>query len=96
MGTIATHIHPNTKEFIAGIQKALIKMAGGLEAEGRFMQPLTAEDIIADMDANGIERIPPEVSFCSHMIEWVGSLPCWGLNVAVAAPAPEDSDLLPG
>ncbi len=56
MGTIATHIHANTKEFVDGIRKSLERMAGGLEAEARFLKPIPVEDVIADMDSAGIEK----------------------------------------
>lgn len=56
MGTISVHIHPNTKEFVEAIRIPLMRMAGGLPAEERFLQPRSAEEIIADMDAHGIEK----------------------------------------
>jgi len=56
MGTISTHIHASTKEFVEGIRKSLEKMAGGLKAEALFLEPVAIEDVIADMDSGGIEK----------------------------------------
>jgi len=56
VGIISTHIHAATKEFVEGIRKSLERMAGGLEAEARFLKPIPIEDVIADMDDNGIEK----------------------------------------
>lgn len=56
MGTISTHLHASTKEFIEGIRKSLDKMSGGLRAESHYLKPLQIEEVIADMDAFGIEK----------------------------------------
>jgi predicted TIM-barrel fold metal-dependent hydrolase len=56
MGTISTHLHANTSEFICGIEKSLHKMAGGLRAEANYMKPLDIETVVADMDAFNIEK----------------------------------------
>ncbi len=56
MGTISTHLHASTKEFVDGIHDSLCKMAGGLRAEELYLKPITIKDVIDDMDAFGIEK----------------------------------------